>query len=71
MLDRLRPRLIVADGGNVELVDVEADGTVRVQFQGACVSCPAQVATLRVAIEAPLRKALPAVTSVIQVSRAG
>jgi Fe-S cluster biogenesis protein NfuA len=40
---------------------------VRVQLQGACVECPAQVATLRVAIEAPLRKALPGVTSVLPV----
>ncbi|MCH7600551.1 MAG: NifU family protein, partial [Myxococcales bacterium] len=34
VLDRLRPGLI-ADGGNVELVGVEADGTVRVSMQGA------------------------------------
>jgi len=66
ILDRIRPGLI-ADGGNVELIDVEADGTVRLEFQGACVDCPAQITTLRVAIEEPLCRALPGITSVIPV----
>ena len=63
-LDRLRPGL-VADGGNVELVGIDTDGTVRVMLQGACASCPAQLATLRVAIEEPLRRAVPGVSGVI------
>ncbi len=64
VLDLLRPA-IVADGGNVELVDVDADGTVRVAMQGACADCPAQSATLRVGLEEPMRKALPGVSAVI------
>ncbi len=66
ILDRLRPGLI-ADGGNLELVDIEPDGTVRIAFQGACATCPAQTTTLRVAIQEPLRNALPNITSVIAV----
>ncbi|MBW2272724.1 MAG: NifU family protein [Deltaproteobacteria bacterium] len=66
ILDRIRPGL-VADGGNVELLDVDADGTVRVHLQGACSTCPAQLATLRVAIEEPLQRALPGITAVIPV----
>ena len=65
-LDQLRPAL-VADGGNVELISVEADGTVRLDLQGACATCPAQLATLRVAIEAPLKKALPGIQAVIAI----
>lgn len=63
-LDRIRPAL-VADGGNVELVGVEHDGTVRVALQGACADCPAQLATLRVGIEEPLKRALPGVQAVV------
>lgn len=63
-LDRIRPAL-VADGGNVELLAVDRDGTVRVALQGACSECPAQLATLRVAIEEPLRKSFPGVLSVV------
>jgi Fe-S cluster biogenesis protein NfuA len=65
-LDRLRPAL-VADGGNVELVDVEQDGTVRVVLQGECANCPAQLATVRIGIEEPLRRAVPGITAVIAV----
>ncbi len=66
LLDRVRPGLL-ADGGNVELVGIDHDGTVRIQLQGACVHCPAQIATLRVGIEEPLKKAIPGVISVIPV----
>lgn len=66
VLDRLRPALL-ADGGNVELVDVDEDGTVRVSLQGACAVCPAQYATLRYGIEAGLREAVPEVAEVVAV----
>lgn len=63
-LDRVRPAL-VADGGNLELISIDHDGTILIEFQGACATCPAQLATLRVAIEEPLKKALPGVHAVI------
>lgn len=65
-LDRVRPAL-VADGGNVELLSVERDGTVRIALQGACADCPAQLATLRVGIEEPLQKAFAGVQAVVAV----
>jgi Fe-S cluster biogenesis protein NfuA len=65
-LDRIRPGL-VADGGNVELLSVDADGTVRIVLQGACAECPARLATLRVAIEEPLVKAIAGVRSVVAI----
>ena len=66
-LDRLRPALL-QDGGNLELLDVSEDGTVRIELQGACVTCPAQVATLRHAIEPALRRDVPEVSAVVPVS---
>ncbi|PIW00779.1 MAG: hypothetical protein COW41_04505, partial [Deltaproteobacteria bacterium CG17_big_fil_post_rev_8_21_14_2_50_51_6] len=38
-LEKVRPSL-KADGGDVQLVDVEADGTVKVKLMGACGGCP-------------------------------
>jgi len=67
-LDRIRPAL-VADGGNVELLSIDGDGTIRIELQGACASCPAQLATLRVAIEEPLKKSFGGVHSVIAAER--
>jgi Fe-S cluster biogenesis protein NfuA len=65
-LDRVRPGLI-ADQGNLELAGIDSDGTIRVVFQGECASCPAQLATLRVAIEEPLQRAHPGATAVVAV----
>ena len=38
ILDMIRPSL-VADGGNVELIDVN-DGVVKLKLTGACAGCP-------------------------------
>lgn len=66
VLDRIRPAL-VADGGNVELVGVDADGLVRVTLQGACTTCPAQAATLQLGLEPLLREEVPGVTGVVAI----
>jgi Fe-S cluster biogenesis protein NfuA len=63
-LDGLRPALI-ADGGNVELLDVAEDGTVCVVLQGTCATCPAQSATIRFGVEAALRARIPEITAVV------
>jgi Fe-S cluster biogenesis protein NfuA len=65
-LDQIRPALI-ADGGNLEVLGIDDDGTVRIAFQGQCATCPAQLATLRLGIEEPLREAVPAVTDVVAI----
>lgn len=65
-LDRLRPAL-VADGGNIELLGIDADGTVRVTFQGQCATCPAQQATLRVGIEKPLLAAVSGLNGLVAI----
>lgn len=64
VLDALRPGFL-QDGGNVELLAVEADGTVRIELQGTCVTCPAQTATLHHVVEPALRKAVPGITAVV------
>ncbi|MEN8183375.1 MAG: NifU family protein [Myxococcota bacterium] len=66
VLDRLRPAL-VADGGDVELVQVDGDGTVQVALLGSCATCPAQLATLRYGLEARLREEIPQVEAVVPV----
>ena len=63
-LDGLRPALI-ADGGNVELLDVAEDGTVCIVLQGACAHCPAQNATVRFGLEAALRAEIPEISAVV------
>jgi len=62
-LTKIRPAL-QADGGDVELVDVSADGVVRVRLKGACGGCPMSQLTLKMGIERILKKEVPEVTSV-------
>ena len=58
----IRPSL-QADGGDVELVDVE-NGIVRVRLTGACGGCPMSQMTLKQGIEAHIRKEIPEILSV-------
>lgn len=61
-LDKIRP-MLQADGGDVELVDIE-DGVVKVRLQGACAGCPMSQMTLKNGIEKILKKEIPEVKSV-------
>ena len=65
-LELVRPAL-QADGGDVELVDVSADGVVSVRLKGACGSCPMSTMTLKMGIEKTLMAKVPGVKSVVQV----
>ena len=65
VLDKIRPSLM-ADGGNVELVDVE-DGVVKVRLTGACGGCPMSQMTLKMGIERLLKQELPEIHEVVAV----
>jgi len=62
VLDTIRPALM-ADGGNVDLVDVK-DGVVKLKLVGACHGCPMSQMTLRMGIERELKRQLPEITTV-------
>jgi len=62
-LDKVRPGLR-ADGGDVELIDVN-DGLVTVRLTGACSGCPMATVTLRNGIERVLREQVPGVKEVV------
>ena len=61
-LKEIRPHL-QADGGNVELVDVEND-IVKVRLTGACAGCPMSQMTLKQGIEGYIKRAIPEISSV-------
>ena len=65
ILNLIRPSL-VADGGNVELVDVE-DGVVSVKLTGACAGCPMSTMTLKNGIERTLKERVPDIKEVVSV----
>ena len=66
VIELIRPA-VQADGGDIELVDVFADGTVHIRFHGACNGCPSSTMTLHDGIERNLRQRVPQVTRVLPV----
>jgi Fe-S cluster biogenesis protein NfuA len=65
-LDKVRP-ILQADGGNVELVEVTADGVVKLRLKGSCGCCPMSQITLKQGIEKILKQEVPEIKEVIAI----
>jgi len=63
-LERVRPYL-QSDGGDIELIDISEDLTVKVKLTGACHGCPYSVMTLKAGVEQALRKEVPEIKGVV------
>lgn len=66
VIDEIRPAL-KADGGDVEIVEITEDGTVKVRLVGACGHCPMSTMTLKMGIEKRLKERVPGVKEVVSV----
>lgn len=59
VIDRtVRPGLL-ADGGDVEVVGVDADRIVQVRLLGSCSGCASSIYTMTMGIEAAVRAEVP------------
>lgn len=56
-----------ADGGDIELVDVDEEGVVKVRLKGACLGCPMSQITLKWGVERYLKTKIPQVKRVVTV----
>ena len=65
-IDMVRPYL-VADGGNIEFVELTEDMVVKVQLLGACGSCPHSMQTLKNGVEQAVKKQIPEIKEVVSV----
>ena len=63
VLNQIRPSLL-ADGGDVELVDV-SEGVVTVRLTGACGGCPMASMTLQHGVERVLKENVPEIKEVV------
>ena len=66
-LEKIRPYL-VADGGDISLVDITDEMVVRVELKGACHGCPFSVQTLKAGVEMAVRKEVPEIKEVVEVN---
>jgi len=65
-LEKIRP-MLMADGGNVDLVEVSDDGVVKLKLTGTCGCCPMSQMTLKMGIEKLLKEEVPEVKEVIAI----
>jgi Fe-S cluster biogenesis protein NfuA len=63
-LERVRPYL-QSDGGDIDLIDVTDDMTVKVKLTGACHGCPYSMQTLKAGVEQAIMKEVPEIKRVI------
>lgn len=62
-LDEIRPHLAV-DGGNIELVEVTEDMTVKIKWLGNCEFCSMSAMTMRAGVEQAIKSKLPEISHV-------
>jgi Fe-S cluster biogenesis protein NfuA len=62
----IRPAL-QSHGGDIELVEIDADKNIKLRLQGACQGCPGAAMTMKTGIERILREKTPEVKEVIAV----
>jgi Fe-S cluster biogenesis protein NfuA len=65
-LDEIRP-FLQSDGGDISLLGIENGTIVKVQLQGACVSCSVNQMTLKSGVEMTIKKYVPQIVEVINV----
>jgi Fe-S cluster biogenesis protein NfuA len=63
-IDMVRPYL-VADGGDIQFIELTDDMVVKVQLLGACGSCPYSIQTLKNGVEQAVKKQIPEIKEVV------
>lgn len=66
VLDKVRPYL-QSDGGDISLVEITDDNTVKVHLKGACHGCPFSLQTLKAGVEQAILKEVPEIRQVVSV----
>jgi Fe-S cluster biogenesis protein NfuA len=63
-LNRVRPYL-QNDGGDIDLIEITEDLTVKVKLTGACHGCPFAMQTLKAGVEQAIMQEVPEIKKVI------
>ncbi len=62
-LDSIRPYLL-ADGGDVKVLDISEDFVLKLEFMGNCGSCPMSTMTFKAGVEEAIKKSVPEIKSI-------
>ena len=63
-LNRVKPYL-QNDGGDIDLIEITEDFTVKVKLTGACHGCPYSMQTLKAGVEQVIMQEVPEIRRVI------
>ena len=62
-LDGIRPYLL-ADGGNIKVLEITDDKTLRLEFVGNCGSCPMSTMTFKAGVEEAIKRLVPEIKNI-------
>lgn len=66
-LEEIRP-FLQSDGGDITLVSIDNETSVKVRLEGACVGCSVNQMTLKSGVEMTIKKYAPQIEEVINLN---
>ncbi len=66
-LDEIRP-FLQSDGGDISLISIDNNSSVKVKLEGNCIGCSVNQMTLKSGVEMTIKKYVPQIEEVINVS---
>lgn len=66
-LEEIRP-FLQSDGGDISLVSIDNENSVKVKLEGACVGCTVNQMTLKSGVEMTIKKYAPQIEEVINLA---
>ncbi len=66
-LQEIRP-FLEADGGDINFIELTDEWVVKVKLVGACSSCKISMMTLKNGVEVVVKRAVPQVKEVVEIS---
>ena len=66
-LEEIRP-FLQSDGGDISLISIDNENSVKVKLEGACVGCSVNQMTLKSGVEMTIKKYAPQIKEVINLS---
>ncbi|RNC92572.1 MAG: NifU family protein [Allomuricauda sp.] len=66
-LEEIRP-FLQSDGGDISLVSIDDDKSVKVRLEGNCIGCTVNQMTLKSGVEMTIKKYVPQIEEVVNLS---
>lgn len=66
-LEEIRP-FLQSDGGDISLISIDNDTSVKVKLEGNCIGCSVNQMTLKSGVEMTIKKYVPQIEEVVNLS---